>query len=305
MTKQLLGGYMAISVCNVHMNNAQKETTVHGSVNFPVACYEDNMQLMSVPLHWHDEYEYIIATKGIVTVLVNAEQIELNVGDSVFINSECLHGVKAVTDKDSILRSLVILPKLIGGSADSIIFQRIIVPLGVGNAPSYILLNNDTKWQKDIADSMLTAWDSITNESYDFENEARYQISKAMRILVDHLSETNFRKPNDILLNRIKLSIAYIENHFNEDISNRDLLQLLDCSESVLLRSFKQVVGISPMQFLINYRIQKAAEMLLTTELNSCDIAISCGFHDFSYFTKIFKRSMGITPIEYRNSNTL
>lgn len=294
---------MAISICDVHINNNQKDTTVYGSINFPVACYEDDMQLMSVPLHWHDEYEYIIATKGIVTVLVNAEQIELNIGDAIFINSECLHGVKSVTDEDSILRSLVILPKLIGGSADSIIFQRIIVPLGVSDAPSYILLNKDTKWQKDIADSMLAAWDSITNESYDFENEARYQISKAMRILVDHLSETNHRKSNDILLNRIKLSISYIENHFDDDISNQDLLQLLDCSESVLLRSFKQAVGMSPMQFLMNHRIQKAAEMLLTTELKSCDIAVSCGFHDFSYFTKIFKRNIGMTPIEYRNSN--
>ena len=293
---------MAISICNVHTNNNQKETTIHGSVNFPVACYEDNMQLMNVPIHWHDEYEYIIATKGIVTVLVNDEQIHLHVGDSIFINSECLHGVKSVTDEDSILRSLVILPKLIGGSADNIIFQRIIVPFGSTDAPSYILMNHNTKWQKDIANAMLAAWDSITTESYDFENEARYQISKAMRILVDHLSETEHRKSNDILLNRIKISIAYIEEHFAEDIGNRDLLELLNCSESVLLRSFHQVVGISPMQFLMNHRIQKAAEMLLTTDLKSCDIAVSCGFHDFSYFTKIFKRSMGMTPIEYRNS---
>ena len=293
---------MAISICNVHTNNSQKETTFHGSVNFPVACYEDDMQLMNVPIHWHDEYEYIIATKGIVTVLVNDEQIHLHVGDSIFINSECLHGVKSVTDEDSILRSLVILPKLIGGSADNIIFQRIIVPFSSTDAPSYILMNHNTKWQKDIANAMLSAWDSITTESYDFENEARYQISKAMRILVDHLSETEHRKSNDILLNRIKISIAYIEEHFAEDISNRDLLELLNCSESVLLRSFHQVVGISPMQFLMNHRIQKAAEMLLTTDLKSCDIAVSCGFHDFSYFTKIFKRSMGMTPIEYRNS---
>ena len=295
---------MAISICDVHTNNNQKDTTVYGSVNFPVACYEDDMQLMSVPLHWHDEYEYIIATKGIVTVLVNAEQIELKVGESIFINSECLHGVKSVTDEDSILRSLVILPKLIGGSADSIIFQRIIVPLGLSEAPSYILLNNNIDWHKNIANAMLAAWDSITTESYDFENEARYQISKAMRILVDHLSETNHRKSNDILMNRIKISITYIEEHFADDISNRDLLQFLNCSESVLLRSFNQVVGTSPMQFLTNHRIQKAAEMLLTTDLKSCDIAISCGFHDFSYFTKIFKRTMGMTPIEYRNSNT-
>lgn len=292
---------MPLSICNVHTNSEQKDTTPYGSLPFPVACYEDNMQEIIVPVHWHDEYEYIIATTGTVTVFVNAEQITLRAGEAVFINSRCLHGVRSVTDKDSILRSLVILPRLIGGSPDSIIYRRIMIPLSLTDAPSYILLNHDTPWQKEITDAMLTAWHSITEESYDYENEARYQISKALRILVDHLSETDYRKPNTLLLDRIRLSISYIEDHFHEDISNRDLLELLDCSESVLLRSFKQAVGLSPMQYLMNHRIQKATEMLLTTELKSCDIAVSCGFHDFSYFTKMFKRTIGMTPIQYRS----
>jgi len=292
---------MAISICDVHINNNKKDTTPYGSVNFPVACYEDDMQLMHVPVHWHDEYEYILATKGIVTVFVNTERIELKVGDSIFINSGCLHGVKSVTDEESVLRSLVILPKLIGGSSDSIMFQRLIIPFSINNASPYIILNDKTDWQKAISDAMLAAWNAITSESYDFENEARYQISKAMRFLVDHLSETNGFKANDTLLNRVKHSISFMEKHFSEDISNQDLIQLIGCSESALLRSFKQAVGTSPMQYLMNYRIQKATEMLLTTELKSCDIATFCGFRDFSYFTKIFKRNMGMTPIEYRN----
>ena len=76
---------MAISICDVHINNNQEDTTLYGNVNFPVACYEDNMQLMNVPFHWHDEYEYIYATKGIVTVYVNTEQIKLNVGDCTLV----------------------------------------------------------------------------------------------------------------------------------------------------------------------------------------------------------------------------
>ena len=43
MTKPSFGGCMAISVCDVHINNNQKDTTIYGSVNFPVACYEDNI----------------------------------------------------------------------------------------------------------------------------------------------------------------------------------------------------------------------------------------------------------------------
>lgn len=124
-----------------------------------------------------------------------------------------------------------------------------------------------------------------------------------MRILVEHLSEiATPTKSNNILLDRMKIAISHIEAHYADDICNHDLMELLDCSESVLLRNFKQVVGTSPMQFLMNYRIQKAAEMLLTTDLKSCDIVASCGFHDISYFTKIFKRTMGVTPSMYSDT---
>lgn len=294
---------MAISICDVHTNQSKKDTTSYGSSEFPIACYEDDMQLISVPVHWHDEYEFIVATDGIVAVYVNGKNIDLNPGEAIFINSGCLHGVKSVIDETSILHSLVILPKFIGGSTDSIIYKRLVIPFSEKEAPAYVILNDNTDWQKNMIDSMLSAWYAITNESFDYENKARYYASKAMRILVEHLSEISYPSgSNEPLLNRMRLAITHIETYYADDISNNDLIELLGCSESVLLRSFKQVVGTSPMQFLMNYRIQKAAELLITTDLKSCDIATSCGFHDISYFTKIFKRTMGVTPSTYRDS---
>ncbi len=294
---------MAISICDVHTNQTGKDTTPYGSVEFPVACYEDDMQILSVPVHWHEEYEFIVATKGLVTVYVNGKHIELNPSEAIFINSGCLHGVKSTVEKVSVLRSLVILPKLIGGTTDSVIYKKLVLPFSSKEAPAYIVLNEGKNWQKKITDHMLSAWAVITEESFDYENEARYQVSKAMRILVEHLSEIDTpTKSNDILLERMKIAISHIEAHYADDISNHDLMELLDCCESVLLRNFKQVVGTSPIQFLMNYRIQKAADMLLTTDLKCCDIAASCGFHDISYFTKIFKRTMGVTPSMYRDT---
>lgn len=294
---------MAISICEVHTTQNHKDTTIHGNMDFPIACYEDDMQLINVPIHWHDEYEYIIAIKGTVTVIVNGINIKLNVGDSIFINSGCLHEVKRVTDADSVLRSLVILPKLVGGSSDSIIYKRIILPFTAKDAPAFVILNQQNNWQKEISDCMLMAWSSISSESFDYENETRYQIAKAMRILVEHMPELNlFHDSNTVLLNRMKQAISYIEEHYSDDISNSVLMELLNCSESHLLRSFKQVLGITPMKYLMNIRIQKAAEMLLTTDLKSSEISISCGFHDFSYFTKVFRQNMGTTPSKYRDS---
>ena len=46
--------------CTLHTDKNQKEITRHGSVLFPVACYEDDMAYTGVPIHWHDEFEYIL-----------------------------------------------------------------------------------------------------------------------------------------------------------------------------------------------------------------------------------------------------
>lgn len=294
---------MAVSICNVHTDKDNKELNSYDNLSFPIACYEDNLQQISVPVHWHDEYEFIVATQGTVTVLVNTTQITLLEGEAIFINAGCLHGVLSVKNTKSVLRSLVILPKYIGGSSEHIIFRKIIVPLSLPSAPAFLLLNEHSPWQDHVISHMLKAWNLILTESYDFENDSRYYISKALRLLVDHLSErTYFHKENTAMLSRMKTCLSYIEDHYGSDITNQDLMQLCNCSESVLLRSFKQIVGISPQQYLINFRIQKATDLLLSTELKSCDIATACGFHDFSYFTKIFKRTIGMTPIEYRNA---
>ena len=294
---------MAVSICDVHTGQTRKDTTSYGTLSFPIACYEDNMNIVTVPIHWHDEYEYILAVEGTVTVLLNSEAVELQVGESVFINSGCLHGVKPVAGGSSVLRSLVISPRLIGGSSDSVIFQRLILPLSVKDAPAFVLLNKHSDWQKAVAEHMLLAWSAVTEESYDFENEARYQVARGMRILVDHLAELPHRSPaNEVILTRIKQALNFIETHYSEDIGTESLTQYCSCSESVLLRNFRQIVGTTPGRYLVQYRLQKAAELLLTTDLRSGDIACACGFHDFSYFTKMFRQTYGKTPLAYRET---
>ena len=128
MTKSSKGVSMAISICNVHTNTIQREITPHGSAQFPVACYEDNMELMDVPLHWHDEFEFILATKGTVTLHIGTVHLSVPKGSAVFINSGCLHSVESAVHKASVLRSLVIHPRFVGRAIDSYFWQQQIKP---------------------------------------------------------------------------------------------------------------------------------------------------------------------------------
>lgn len=295
---------MSVCICNVHTNSSQKELTSHGNSLFPMACYEDNLQLMSVPLHWHEEFEFIVATEGTLSIHIGTEQLSVSKGNAVFINSGYLHCVELMGDDPGVLRSLVIHPRLIGGNFDSFFWQKIVIPFSGNPNLSYIFLDNTQTWHSIVIKSMMDAWNAVVSETYDYENYSRYLVSKAFHILKDQGIAIGSATNNNSLTNiRMKQLIQYIDAHYMEDISTQMLMEQINASESVLLRCFKQTVGTSPMRFLLDYRIEKAAILLISTDKKSCDIAAECGFNDFSYFTKTFHKKMGKTPVEYRKAN--
>ena len=71
-------------------------------------------------------------------------------------------------------------------------------------------------------------------------------------------------------------------------------------SESACLRSFRQMLGITPIQYVKQFRVEKAAELLRSTRLKTGEIGMECGFADGSYFIKTFREIKHCTPKEYR-----
>ena len=69
------------------------------------------------------------------------------------------------------------------------------------------------------------------------------------------------------------------------------------------MRCFRRTVQTSPVQYVRQLRIQKAAALLRTTDLKINEAAAACGFLDMSYFSRIFRSYAGVTPTEYRKTS--
>lgn len=94
--------------------------------------------------------------------------------------------------------------------------------------------------------------------------------------------------------------LEYIHEHLEQDIRLAKLAQLLDVSQFHFSRLFKQSVGISPYQYLIQQRIERAKQLLKQTSHPITEIAFLCGFSSHSHLSKQFRQLMGITPSDYR-----
>lgn len=102
------------------------------------------------------------------------------------------------------------------------------------------------------------------------------------------------------LRKRLEHTVSYIHNHFTENLSIKELSEIEHLSESRFREVFKKAFGVSPGEYIINLRIDRAGELLLTSDLHISNISKLCGYSDELYFSRIFKKKMGVSPIVYR-----
>lgn len=105
---------------------------------------------------------------------------------------------------------------------------------------------------------------------------------------------------NEMEDNRITKAVRYIHKHISEEIELEKLAELSCLSKDHFIRLFKKGMGITPLQYVNQKKIEKAQLLLLTEELAVKEIAFRLAFEDYSYFNRLFKKITSMTPQEYR-----
>ena len=99
---------------------------------------------------------------------------------------------------------------------------------------------------------------------------------------------------------RIADTVDYVQQHLSEPISIETLAERACLTKSYLIRTFRETLGLTPLQYILQKKIQKAQTMLLGTDLSVSEVANAVGFADASYFIRLFRKNLGFTPQEYR-----
>lgn len=100
-------------------------------------------------------------------------------------------------------------------------------------------------------------------------------------------------------------TLAYIAQHYMEDVAVKDIASYLGYSEAYFCKLFKQSFGHSFVSYLTDYRMQKAEELMRTSRLSIKEIGKTVGYPDPNYFTKVFRRVRGVSPSEFRETGIL
>jgi two-component system response regulator YesN len=95
-------------------------------------------------------------------------------------------------------------------------------------------------------------------------------------------------------------AIQYIEDNYCHDLPLEEVAKSVSLSASYFSSSFKKETGKSFVEYVTEFRIERASELLCSTNLNTSEVAYRVGFNDPKYFARIFRRSVGVNPSEYR-----
>jgi len=96
-------------------------------------------------------------------------------------------------------------------------------------------------------------------------------------------------------------AIGFIENNFNKDITVEDIAKMLGLNRSYFGKIFKEVLGKSPQEFILSFRMAKAAELLCLTQMPVGDIGAAVGYENPLHFSRAFKNIYGISPRKWKS----
>ncbi len=116
-------------------------------------------------------------------------------------------------------------------------------------------------------------------------------------ILFEHLIEPECSKTSDAVA-------RYIEENITEELNVSAICKRFHISKSMLYREFHSRFGCTVVEYVTAKRIERAEELLRTTQYQISEIGEMCGIDNYQYFCRLFKKIRGITPLQYRKNNS-
>ena len=157
--------------------------------------------------------------------------------------------------------------------------------------------------QDKILESFYKIWDEVKNERAGFQQVCSGLLVNILGNIISTIKNKEFEGKE--LQKKIHLARMKMRENFDTGINPVDIAKDLNISYSYFRKVFKMYTGISPSQYILLLKIQKARDLLIITEKSVKEIANECGFPTIYYFSRLFKKKHGVTPSQIRKMTSV
>ncbi|WP_205173522.1 helix-turn-helix domain-containing protein [Rossellomorea pakistanensis] len=285
---------------NFVVDRSLKELTIHRTVELPIACYETtiNQNINGyIPLHWHDELQFVLIVKGEAVFQINEETLVVQEGDGLFINSGCLHMAEEKEQSGCVYICLNVSPYFV---LPQELYTTYVYPYIQATNLPYLYIDVNETWGGNILDAIMKINQLIQQKSSYFEIDIAMKLMFIWQNLLINGFPLEYDQIEMQKSNRMKQMLNWIHLHYAKKIMLDDIAKAGQLSRSECCRYFKRILKTTPLRYVTDYRIQKSLSLLQQAEANVTDVAYQVGFNSTSYFIDKFRKSMNMTPLAYK-----
>lgn len=245
-----------------------------------------------IPSHWHVELEFVLVISGELNVVMAAQTITLRQGEAIAINSSRLHRLQAPVGSDCRIAVVVVDPSLLlraSAKQQALMAQRI--------APAsrdYLRLDGHSTWQDGVRKRISILANYFRFGGADDLTAYAEALTMCARTLPHFAGET------PALGQLLAVMLDFVEQNYAQPIGTQEIARSAQLGRSRCFAVFAAGGYPPPASYLAHRRVQAACKMLRSSAMSSAEIAQRCGFTSPSYFARVFKREMGMTPLHYR-----
>ena len=274
--------------------------------DFPFVAMDDQLEEYAdgaTPWHWHDYFEFGTVREGAFELSTRAQTMTLREGEGYFLNANVIHRSRVTPGADAVHQHVMLFSRaLLAGTG--LAGRKYISPLENNPALETLRLAPDAPREREILESLESAFQAAEagDDGHEMRICAHLSIAwaKLYSVVKEKLGEVCVGGSGDATL--MKAMLGYIQEHYREELSVGQIAAAAGVCERECYRRFSRMLETTPMQYLTRLRIDAAARALAETDAPVAQIAADCGFAGASYFIRVFRAHMGMTPGEFRRS---
>ena len=243
--------------------------------------------------HFHTHYEIYYMKEGRRRYFINNEIFDVHSGDIILVPAQVIHKVTKVPEStpEETHKRYLFSPSI-----------NMVPPEFIKCFNQYLYHLNSAECRIVEECFLESAYETNHYHSYS-ECLIKADLIRILKILDNNFQEKKHTKDasqNEIIMEK---AANYISKHFSEQLTLEKTAKVFGFSAAHFSVLFKQTTGFNFIEYLINMRIINAINLLKETDLKISEISSRCGYNDSNYFSAVFKKTIGITPLKYRIEN--
>ncbi len=283
-----------------------KESTPHGDFLLPFVVCTTIMPrfFSSFPVHWHEEMEIVYIEKGELFETVDLCEYTAKEGDIILIRPCLLHSFKVDNGGYAQMKTLIFNLSMLTNNTTDACSIKYFTPFSDGQYTYPCIIHPGDTYYDELVVLVKSMVELYEYHPPLYELEIKSKLFEMFAILFRGFFERESITISitDSTTRNIKTILDYICNNYMNPITIDELANSVNLSKHYFMRFFKKYMGMTCVEYINDYRLKIATNLLLTTTMQITEVATNIGISNLSYFNRIFKKKYGITPKEYRRT---